>query len=207
MDLFSTRGRILSAAVELFSDYGYDKVSMRKIAGAMGIRAASIYNHFSSKADILKSLYDFYAKEQQLVIPSLDNLLQLAETTPLQTVFLKLILHFPPDIQKTMDRIFFIASQRINVDTESENFIRKYFFESRVSLLIPLLKKMIESGKIESVNIDDFICLFAYYSFSAAVLNNSNLRMDPDQWRCGFNMIFSLLKIMPDATDIVFPVS
>jgi TetR/AcrR family transcriptional regulator len=44
-----TRQHILTAAVALFARDGYDKVSMRDIAGAVGIRAPAIYNHFPDK--------------------------------------------------------------------------------------------------------------------------------------------------------------
>jgi len=40
---------ILDAAVELFSEYGYDGVSMRRIAEAAGVSKSNIYHHFASK--------------------------------------------------------------------------------------------------------------------------------------------------------------
>ena len=40
---------ILDAAVHLFSEHGYDGVSMRRIAQAAGVSKANIYHHFDSK--------------------------------------------------------------------------------------------------------------------------------------------------------------
>jgi TetR/AcrR family transcriptional regulator len=40
---------ILDAAVQLFSECGYDGVSMRRIAEAAGVSKANIYHHFASK--------------------------------------------------------------------------------------------------------------------------------------------------------------
>jgi len=40
---------ILDAAVQLFSEYGYDGVSMRRIAAAAGVSKSNIYHHFASK--------------------------------------------------------------------------------------------------------------------------------------------------------------
>jgi AcrR family transcriptional regulator len=45
----STRDRILDVAVSLFASAGFDGVSMRTIAAAAGIQAASLYNHFPDK--------------------------------------------------------------------------------------------------------------------------------------------------------------
>jgi TetR/AcrR family transcriptional regulator len=40
---------ILEAAVQLFSERGYDGVSMRSVAEAAGVSKANIYHHFASK--------------------------------------------------------------------------------------------------------------------------------------------------------------
>jgi AcrR family transcriptional regulator len=48
-----TDRRILEAATELFSEKGYHGTSMREVAAAVGIRAASLYNHYPGKEDLL----------------------------------------------------------------------------------------------------------------------------------------------------------
>lgn len=45
----TTKDRILDVAVSLFASAGFDGVSMRAIAAAVGIQAASLYNHFPDK--------------------------------------------------------------------------------------------------------------------------------------------------------------
>jgi len=57
-----TKDLIFEKSVELFSSCGYENVSMRKIASEVGIKAASIYNHFSSKQEILECIFDYYEK-------------------------------------------------------------------------------------------------------------------------------------------------
>lgn len=49
MEVLSTRERVLSAALELFSRKGYEETSMNDIAEAVGIRAPSLYKHFPGK--------------------------------------------------------------------------------------------------------------------------------------------------------------
>ena len=51
-----TKGRILSAALELFSKRGYEAVTVEQIAQAVGIKAPSLYKHFKSKRDIFDSI-------------------------------------------------------------------------------------------------------------------------------------------------------
>ena len=51
-------GTVLDAACLLFADRGYHGTSMKDIAEALGVRAPSLYNHVTSKQDILYSIMD-----------------------------------------------------------------------------------------------------------------------------------------------------
>jgi AcrR family transcriptional regulator len=53
----STRERILDAALDLFTEQGFDGTSKREIAGRLNITKPSIYYHFASKEDILLALH------------------------------------------------------------------------------------------------------------------------------------------------------
>jgi AcrR family transcriptional regulator len=52
----SPRGRLLDQAAQLFRQKGYERTTVRDIAGAVGIQSGSIFHHFSSKEDILRSV-------------------------------------------------------------------------------------------------------------------------------------------------------
>ena len=52
----NNRDKILTCALDLFSLRGYDAVSMREIAAAVGIKESSIYNHYKNKQDIFNSI-------------------------------------------------------------------------------------------------------------------------------------------------------
>ena len=51
-----TKQIILDKALELFSEQGYDAVSVGQIAKAVGIKAPSLYNHFPGKQAIFDAL-------------------------------------------------------------------------------------------------------------------------------------------------------
>jgi AcrR family transcriptional regulator len=52
-----TRQRILSVALDLFTEQGYDGTSLREIAERLSITKAAIYYYFESKEDILMALH------------------------------------------------------------------------------------------------------------------------------------------------------
>ena len=51
-----TKQKILAESLRLFSERGYDSVSVQDIAAAVGIKAPSLYNHFKSKEKIFEAL-------------------------------------------------------------------------------------------------------------------------------------------------------
>ena len=56
MERIKTKDRILLAALDLFSQKGYDQTSIDLIAETVGIKGPSIYAHYKGKEDILDSL-------------------------------------------------------------------------------------------------------------------------------------------------------
>ena len=56
MDRGNTKQEILEASLELFSVQGFEATSISQIAGAVGIRKASLYSHFESKQAILDAI-------------------------------------------------------------------------------------------------------------------------------------------------------
>ena len=57
-----TKQRILREALRLFSQKGYDAVSVEQIADAVGIKAPSLYKHYKSKQDIFNAIFEETAK-------------------------------------------------------------------------------------------------------------------------------------------------
>ena len=59
----SRKEEIITVASQLFIEKGYNAISMRDIAQAMGIKAASLYNHINGKQEILSTIILEVARE------------------------------------------------------------------------------------------------------------------------------------------------
>jgi AcrR family transcriptional regulator len=70
-----TRTRIQQVALELFAEQGYEKTSLREIAGRLDVTKAALYYHFKSKEDIARSLVEDYFGQ-------IDALITWARTQP-----------------------------------------------------------------------------------------------------------------------------
>lgn len=84
MEKGNTKQEILAAALELFSERGFEATSVSQITKAVGIQKASLYSHFDSKQAILdeleKTVLDSYNKHSFI---SLDNTRYNVENWPL----------------------------------------------------------------------------------------------------------------------------
>jgi AcrR family transcriptional regulator len=70
-----TRQRIQAVALELFTEQGYEKTSLREIAERLGVTKAALYYHFKSKDEIVNSLVEDRLRR-------MDELIEWAGTQP-----------------------------------------------------------------------------------------------------------------------------
>lgn len=121
-----TKDKIFDTALDLFSKKGYDSVSVRTIASEVGIKESSIYNHYSSKKDILMSILNYF--EEYFKGNPLDdeNIRKLLEENPEEfyhqgsEMFKQQI--FEEKILKIMKLIFV---QMYHIDEVKEFFLRE----------------------------------------------------------------------------------
>ena len=121
-----TKDKIFDSALYLFSKKGYDSVSVRTIASEVGIKESSIYNHYSSKKDILMSILNYF--EEYFKGNPLDdeNIRKLLEENPEEfyhqgsEMFKQQI--FEEKILKIMKLIFV---QMYQIDEVKEFFLRE----------------------------------------------------------------------------------
>lgn len=121
-----TKDKIFDTALDLFSKKGYDSVSVRTIASEVGIKESSIYNHYSSKKDILMSILNYF--EEYFKGNPLDdeNIRKLLEENPEEfyhqgsEMFKQQI--FEEKILKIMNLIFV---QMYQIDEVKEFFLRE----------------------------------------------------------------------------------
>lgn len=121
-----TKDKIFDTALDLFSKKGYDSVYVRTIASEVGIKESSIYNHYSSKKDILMSILNYF--EEYFKGNPLDdeNIRKLLEENPEEfyhqgsEMFKQQI--FEEKILKIMKLIFV---QMYQIDEVKEFFLRE----------------------------------------------------------------------------------
>lgn len=102
MKQVDTKQRILSESLRLFSENGYDAVSVAEIASAVGIKAPSLYKHYKSKRDIFDSILKrmseadgFYADENNM--PNVDDDYNNVSLESIKTFSVAMFKHWTDD--------------------------------------------------------------------------------------------------------------
>ncbi|MEM8526464.1 MAG: TetR/AcrR family transcriptional regulator [Bacteroidota bacterium] len=152
----STKQKIQDAAARLFRKKGYNGTSMKDIAQAVDIKAASIYNHFSSKQELLQNLLfdmaNFFVKGMKEITTSTLNTEQQLEQL--------ITLHIRATVEHT-NAVALIAGEWIHLEevTKMEYIQLRDQYENEFEALI---NKGKEEGKF--VDVDTEIILFSTLS-------------------------------------------
>lgn len=89
-----TKEKIFNCAVELFSEKGFDGVSIRDIAKAVGIKESSIYNHFDGKKSIINEVCKRFSDTLSVSRPPLSEVGKWLEHMQPRDVFKNLITSY-----------------------------------------------------------------------------------------------------------------
>jgi TetR/AcrR family transcriptional regulator, cholesterol catabolism regulator len=68
-----TRERLLQAAIRRFSERGFGATTVKQIAADVGLRAPAIYNHYSSKEELLLAATTWALDAFQIAVLGPDN--------------------------------------------------------------------------------------------------------------------------------------
>lgn len=153
----TTKEKILFTSLKLFSQKGYDGVSMREIAAEVGIKGASIYSHFKGKQDILEAIFEEMTRRSQQTA----NHLEVTEFPEKEAAdFFKkggkdillrmtegLFQFYATDEFVAMFRKMLITEQHKN-DTAAK-FFREYYLEAPIKYQTELFSNMQKLGAFE----------------------------------------------------------
>lgn len=142
-----SREKIINAAGLVFSNVGYHKASMDDIAKAAGVAKGTLYYHFSSKAQLFKTLV---TEGMKMVIDKTQNALN--SDMPLE-VQLKKIIETNINLYIEYSEIFSIFLNEVSsgIDQETLSEIRT-LKDNYVKFIADLLEGGYYEGLINSTN-------------------------------------------------------
>jgi AcrR family transcriptional regulator len=148
-----TKERILDCAIDLFSIQGYDAVSVRNIAAAVGIKASSLYKHFENKESILEHIFDLFRSvmlsthEYESKVLQLPDRISAAEILKNSFILFRDLIYQPRLLKIT--RIINLEQGR---NASIKSFFRQELVDKPIYDLEATFAAMIASGLLKPVS-------------------------------------------------------
>jgi AcrR family transcriptional regulator len=151
MKITDRKTEIITVAAQLFKEKGYSAVTMRDIAQAMDIKAASLYNHIKSKQEILVLIVIEIAEE---FTNTMDEVVSSNETT-IKKIERIIQLHIDITLRDANALACLNNDWMHLADAELTYFIKmREDYEENFRTII---KKGIEDGEIKNLNLEVII--------------------------------------------------
>lgn len=163
----STKEKIFDVSLDLFSQKGFDAVSVRKIAREVGIRESSIYNHYKNKESILDAIIDYFMVELESSSPPEEEMEKLMETPELFFEVGSKAFIGRMSAPKT-EKIWRLISIELYHNEKIREFFKKELLEVPILAWEQIFTKMMEKGAIKQT--DPKVLAYEYFSFAIYLL-------------------------------------
>lgn len=152
----TTKEKITEAALTLFAEKGYKGTSVKNIADAVGIKDASLYNHFKSKQEIFNSIVDLIMTHisdlsQTLGMPQYDTqsasvseFYEKLDLEGLKVLSCEAFVFYLTD--PYISKFWRIAHMEQYANPQIYTMFRKIFMENAISYQEKLFAEMMEHG-------------------------------------------------------------
>ena len=163
-----TKERILTAALELFSQKGYEGTNIRELAASLGLVKSGIYKHFESKEAIWNALLDrmivyygehFGSPEHLPPVPDSPE-----DFVSMTMRMVNLTIH-DEQIVKTR-KVLTLEQYR---DERARDLATKHFLTGLTEMFTPIFSGMMEKGLLRRD--DPAMLAFAYATPISALIH------------------------------------
>lgn len=163
-----TKEVILTVALKLFSEKGYDGVGIRDISKEIGIRESALYRHYSGKKDIfdsiLKDIDRRYQEEVSTFIPpeSVANI--LSEESDVREELFRISVtmfqfYLKTEYGSQLRRMLTMEQYR---NSEASNFFRELIIDKGLDYISGVFTDLINTGVY--VETDPMVMALQFYS-------------------------------------------
>lgn len=141
----NSKQRILACAAELFAAKGFTETSIRDLAAAVGMKGASIYNHFPSKNAILTYMLEDYSAYNNDIFKDKNISRILRENPTTDGVLACVHLAFPEDRAEYYLKILCVLLQEQFRNPIVREYVAEQFIlrtELNTKRIIAVLKEL-----------------------------------------------------------------
>ena len=164
----NTRERILTAALDMFSQYGYAGTNIRELAGSLGMGKSSLYRHFESKEDIWNALLDELIAYYEARFGSPERLPPVPDSLEELVVMTMRMVDFTIHDEKVVKSRKLLAIEQFR-DERARDLATKHFLTGLTEMFTRLFSGMMDRGLLRRD--DPAMLAFAYTAPISALIH------------------------------------
>lgn len=156
----TTKERIIDESLTLFSQKGFNGVSVKEIADAVGIKDSSLYKHFSSKKEIYDTIIEgmtarICQMSKELKMPEViddeaADILGRISVGELVAITQKAFIFYCTDSYASRFRRMLQREQ--NTDNNESDLYKKLFMVDSISYQKQIFASLIKKGYMRQIN-------------------------------------------------------
>ena len=192
----STKTRIFNSALHLFASKGVENASMRDIADSAGINIASIYNHYTSKEQLVDACYDFFVEHHESARLSEEIYKIILQNGTKEEVIRIANEQFPLEPEENLVCSMTILFSRIYIDAKATE---KYseIINNYLQFLKGYFELGIELGRFENFDVNKVSLLFLSAKLFAAQSSTIHPETELDLRLAQKEIILELINNIP----------
>lgn len=163
-----TKERILDAALDMFSQYGFAGTNIRELAGSLGMGKSSMYRHFESKEEIWNALLDELIAYYEAKFGSPEHLPPVPDSLEELVTMTMRMVDFTVHDEKIIKSRKLLSIEQFH-DDRARSLATKHFLTGLTEMFTRLFAGMMDKGLLRRD--DPAMLAFAYTAPISALIH------------------------------------
>ena len=163
-----TKERILAAALEMFSQYGYAGTNIRELTASLGLVKSSMYKHFKSKEEIWNTLLDELIAYYEVRFGSPEHLPPAPDSLEGLVSLTMRMVDFTVHDEKIVKSRKLLSIEQFR-DARARDLATKHFLTGLTDIFTRIFTGMMDKGLLRKD--DPEMLAFAYTSPISALIH------------------------------------
>ncbi len=163
-----TKERILSAALEMFSQNGYAGTNIRELSESLGLVKSAVYRHFESKEAIWNSLLDELIAYYEARFGSTEHLPPVPDSLEELVTMTMRMVNFTIHDEKVVKSRKLLSIEQFR-DERARELATKYFLTGLKDMFTQIFAGMMDKGLLRRD--DPSMLAFAYTAPISALIH------------------------------------
>lgn len=183
----NTKQKIFDSATKLFSQFGYENVSMVNICKMVGVTEAALYRHYDCKAAIREAIFSECEQKIAAYLSLLDkeNIDIYLNVDTARNVLNRCVIQFESEDIQFMSDAFRIMFQDFLTNERAHDLVMYQIHDELAKRIKYVVDQLVEREKIPPLDSEAYSLIWARYTLSTVGIWVSHIYHDGPKQKSG----------------------